>query len=87
MVTFNYLKPFIKILTRSACYFSVISQIYMAAISQTGKWKGLDWVKAGSDVIQVVQSTQTQTQINMATSVRSATSEKIRLKSIVADIL
>ena len=85
MVTFNYLKPFIKILTRSACYFSVISQIYMAAISQTGKWKGLDWVKAGSDVIQVVQSTQTQ--INMATSVRSATSEKIRLKSVVADIL
>ena len=39
-----------------------------------GKCKGLDWAKAGSAVIQVVQSTQTQ--INMATSVRSVTSEK-----------
>ena len=41
-----------------------------------------DWVKAGSDVIQ-----STQTQINMASSVRNASYEKMQLKSVAVDIL
>ena len=40
-----------------------------------------DWFEAGSDVIQ-----STQTQINTATSVRNATSEKVRLKYVIVDI-
>ena len=43
-----------------------------------------DWVDEGIDVIQ---STQTQIYINMATSVRNVTNENKRLKFIVVDIL
>ena len=45
-------------------------------------WSERDWVEAGSDVIQ-----STQTQINMASSVRNVSYEKMRLKSVAVDIV
>ena len=63
-------------------YFSVIYQLCMATIIEPGNAR--DWVDKGIDVIQ---STQTQIYINMATSVRNVTNENKRPKFIVVDIL
>ena len=63
-------------------YFSVIYQLCMATIIEPGNAR--DWVDKEIDVIQ---STQTQIYINMATSVRNVTNENKRPKFIVVDIL
>ena len=63
VLTYNTMKPFIEILTRSHIILALFH-----------------WVEAGCDAIQ-------STQIDMATSVRSATYEKVRLTSVIADIL
>ena len=73
------MKPFIEILTRSPVILALFLNFARPPLIEPGSERY--WVEAGSDVIQ-----STQTQINTATSVRNATSEKVRLTPVVADI-
>ena len=77
------MKQFIKFFTRSPKILALFLNFARPPLNEPGReGKGRDWVEAGSDVIQ-----STQTQINTATSVRSATYEKIKLKSVDVNIL
>ena len=79
-LTYNQMKPFIEMLTGTLIILALFLNFAWPSLIEPGNAR--DWVEVGSDVIQ-----STQTQLNMPTSVRNATSEEVRLKSVVVDIL
>ena len=78
VLTYNQMKPFIEMLTRSLIILALFLNFAWLPLIEPGNAR--DWVEAGSDVMQ-----STQTQLNMPTSVWNATSEKVRLRSVVVD--
>ena len=77
VLNYNQMKLFIQILTRHPIILVLFLNFACLLLIEPGNAR----VGVGSDVFQ-----STQTQINKETSVRSTTSEKIRLKFIVVDI-
>ena len=83
-LTYNQMELFIEILMRSptCIILALFINFVWPPLIEPGNAR--DWVDEGIDVIQ---STQTQIYINMATSVRNVTHENKQLKFIVVDIL
>ena len=77
VLNYNQMKLFIQILTRHPIILVLFLNFACLLLIEPENAR----VGVGSDVFQ-----STQTQINKETSVRSTTSEKIRLKFIVVDI-
>ena len=84
VLTYNQMELFIEILMRSptCIILALFINFVWPPLIEPGNAR--DWVDEGIDVIQ---STQTQIYINMATSVRNVTHENKQLKFIVVDIL
>ena len=70
------MKPLIEILTRSPIILALFLNFARPPLIEPGSAR--DWIEAGSEP---------NPNKHVATSVRNATYEKVRLKSIVVDIL